>query len=73
MKSILENLSSTIQGQNPIGNYLGLIGKQVKVQTNNGTQDGKVLSVGKEGSNVLFEMENGNYFNVSDIVGVSDY
>lgn len=74
MKTILEDLASSIQGQNPIGNYLDLIGKKVKIQDDeNSFQEGKVLSVGTEGSNVVFELENGKSYSVNQIVGATNY
>lgn len=72
MKTILTDLAASIEGQNPIGNYLDLIGKTVKVQGDSGQDDGTVLSVGKDGQDVVFEMENGDTYNVSQIVGVSE-
>lgn len=73
MKQILEDLSNSIQGQNPIGNYVDLIGKKVKVETDSGYKEGNVLSIGKDGDDIIFELEDGTAQNVSNIVSVSQY
>lgn len=73
MKQILEDLSNSIQGQNPISNYVDLIGKKVKVETDSGYKEGNVLSIGKDGDDIIFELEDGTAQNVSNIVSVSQY
>ncbi|MGF7535615.1 flagellar hook capping FlgD N-terminal domain-containing protein [Bacillus mexicanus] len=73
MKEILEDLSESVKGQNPINNYVDLIGKKVKVETDSGYKEGNVLSVGKDGDDIIFELEDGTSQNVSSIVSVSKY
>lgn len=72
MKTILEDLASSLEGQNPIGNYLDLIGKKVKVETDTGYKEGEVLSVGKDGNDVVFEFEDGEAYYVSQIIGATE-
>ncbi|MDU9693783.1 hypothetical protein O0Q50_21635 [Priestia aryabhattai] len=73
MKEILKDLASSIQSQNPVGQFLDLIGKTVKVQNdNNESTEGQVLSVGKDGENVVFELMNGDSYNVNQIIGVTE-
>jgi flagellar basal-body rod modification protein FlgD len=73
MKSILEDLAASIQTQNPIGQFLDLIGKTVKVQDGeNESTEGQVLSVGKDGDDVVFELMNGDTYNVNQIIGVTE-
>ena len=73
MKELIENLVEKEELRNPIGNYLDLIGKKVKVETENGFKEGEVLSIGKDGNNIIFELMNGETYNVSQIVGVSQF
>lgn len=73
MKKILEQLASSIQSQNPIGQFLDLMGKTVKINDeNNKLIEGQVLSVGKDGDQVVFELMNGDTYNVNQIVGVTE-
>ncbi|WP_341285791.1 flagellar hook capping FlgD N-terminal domain-containing protein [Priestia megaterium] len=73
MKSILQDLASSIQSQNPVGQFLDLIDKTVKVQVGeNETKEGQVLSVGKDGNDVVFELMNGDTYNVNQIIGVTE-
>lgn len=72
MKTILEDLASSIQGQNPIGDYLDLIGKKVKVETDTGYKEGEVLSVGKNGNDIVFEFEDGEAYYVNQIIGATE-
>ncbi|MGF9890919.1 flagellar hook capping FlgD N-terminal domain-containing protein [Priestia megaterium] len=73
MKSILQDLAASIQSQNPVGQFLDLIDKTVKVQAGeNETTEGQVLSIGKDGNDVVFELMNGDTYNVNQIIGVSE-
>lgn len=73
MKEAIEGLVKREEGMNPISNFLDLIGKKVKVETENGSKEGEVLSVGKDGSDVVFELKNGETYNVSQIIGATQF
>lgn len=69
MKAAVDKLMTG--GPNPIGEFINLIGKKVKVEEGDYTAEGVVISVGKRGENMVFEMANGDAYNVSSIVGVT--
>ena len=70
MKAAVDKLMSN-SGANPIGDYIDLIGKKVKIEEGEKSAEGVVISVGKQGENLMFEMANGDAYNVSSIVGVT--
>jgi len=73
MKKILQDLAASIQSQNPIGQFLDLMGKTVKINDgSNNSIEGQVLSVGKDGDQVVFELMNGDTYNVNQIIGVTE-
>jgi len=70
MKAAVDKLMSN-SGANPIGDYVDLIGKKVKIEDGEKSAEGVVISVGKQGENLIFEMANGDAYNVNTIVGVT--
>jgi flagellar basal-body rod modification protein FlgD len=70
MKAAVDKLMSN-SGANPIGDYVDLIGKKVKIEDGEKSAEGVVISVGKQGDNLIFEMANGDAYNVNSIVGVT--
>lgn len=73
MKNAVDSMINQNSLSNPIGNYIDLIGKKVKIEVDGQVEEGLVISVGKQGDDVMFELENEKVFNVNDIVGVTTY
>lgn len=72
MTSAVDQLLEKEADVNPLANYLGLTGKNVRVQENGEFFEGRVISVGRQNENIVFELENGEAYLVKDIVGVSE-
>lgn len=74
LSEIVQELSETVKGQNPITSFLDLMGNTVKVDNGDGTYNqGTVLSVGNDNGKVLIELEDGSTYAASSIVGATTY
>jgi flagellar basal-body rod modification protein FlgD len=72
MKATVDTMIEGMNGSNPLANYVGLMGMKVKVENEAGTDEGVVISVGRQGKAYVFEMANGNAYDVKDIVGITN-
>lgn len=70
MKSIVEGLEGAVNGSLNVSSNVELIGKEVKVENSEGEFEGIVVSVGRQGGESVFEMDNGEYYLTDTIVGI---
>jgi len=82
MKSIVEDLLAREESINPLSHYLDMMGKTAKVDLGKGWYaEGTVVSVGKDGDDVVFEMmikdskgeEKIEKYNINQLVGITAY
>lgn len=71
MKSAVDKMMENQTTANPLGEYVDLIGKKVKIEQDGKESEGVVISVGKQEDQLMFEMADGTAYNVSSIVGVT--
>ena len=72
MKKAVTDLLEQSKPANPISPYFGLVDKYVRVETEAGFDEGKVTSVGLQGTEVVVELDNGHEYDVSYLVGVAN-